>query len=98
MSGASNPRLFPVSLCGLLMIALLAVNSHAATEVSASQVAEMRSADGAVVLVDLMPRIFFDNEHIPGAVNIPMNEFDSTIETAIPDKGAKVILYCMGRQ
>ncbi|MDO4905941.1 MAG: rhodanese-like domain-containing protein [Lautropia sp.] len=39
------------------------------------------------------PREYADG-HLPGAVNLPLNELASKIEALVPDKDTPVMLYC----
>jgi rhodanese-related sulfurtransferase len=48
--------------------------------------------DGAQV-VEVLPKDEFDDEHIRGAVNIPLKELDAS-STATLDKKNPVIVYC----
>ena len=44
-------------------------------------------------LVDVLPREEYEEEHLPGAINIPLKELDrETI--ARPNRHASVIVYC----
>lgn len=60
------------------------------------QVAELLSARGDTVLIETLPEESFREFHLPGAVNIPVNDqrFDRMAREAAPDKDAPVIVYC----
>jgi rhodanese-related sulfurtransferase len=57
--------------------------------------ARSRLEQGAAILVDARPREFFDQRHIPGAVNLPMALFDFVygMEMADVDPGREVVVY-----
>lgn len=51
--------------------------------------------DGNVLLVNPMTPIEFDNEHIPGSVNIPIE----ALEEKLPkDKSMPLVFYCLGQK
>lgn len=46
------------------------------------------------VLVDTLDEQFYRHSHLPGAVNIPLDEIERA-EEEIPDKGTEIVVYCM---
>jgi rhodanese-related sulfurtransferase len=50
--------------------------------------------DGSAVLVEALPRDYYDKEHLPGAINIPHDQVDELAASLLPDKDAAVIVYC----
>ena len=51
--------------------------------------------DGAV-LIDVLPEIDYQRQHIPGAINIPVDrdDFETRVAKAVPDRSTPVIVYC----
>ena len=49
--------------------------------------------DGGAQLVEVLPAEEFEEEHLPGAVNIPLKTLDAQT-TADLDKGNPVVVYC----
>lgn len=49
-------------------------------------------ADGAQ-LVEVLPEEEYQDEHLPGAQNIPLKQVDEST-TAQLDKGAPLVVYC----
>ena len=49
-------------------------------------------ADGAT-LIEVLPREEYEEEHLPGAVNIPLKELDGAAVAGL-DPNAAVIVYC----
>lgn len=48
------------------------------------------------VIVDVLAPEDYTEYHIPGAINVPLDEqFEEEISTAVPDKDKTVIVYCM---
>ena len=49
-------------------------------------------ADGAQ-LIEVLPRAEFAEEHLPGAVSLPLKELDATTTSTL-DRTRPVVLYC----
>jgi len=50
-------------------------------------------------VVDVLPPDSFQESHLPGAMNVPIDEqFDQHIQEALPDKSHDVVVYCMSTQ
>jgi rhodanese-related sulfurtransferase len=49
-------------------------------------------ANGAQ-LVEVLPRAEFTEEHLPGAISLPLKELDATTTAAL-DRTRPVVLYC----
>jgi len=47
-----------------------------------------------VLLVDVRPRLEYDSGHLPGAVNIPLEELSARLAEMAP--GTPVVAYCRG--
>ena len=47
-----------------------------------------------VVLVEALPAKYFQDKHLPGAINIPHNEVDALAPRLLPDKAAEIVVYC----
>ena len=46
------------------------------------------------VLVDTLDEQFYRHSHLPGAINIPLDEIERA-EEALPDKDTEIVVYCM---
>jgi len=58
------------------------------------EIGELRSLmDRGAQLVEVLPKEEYDEEHLPGAVSIPVKELDAET-TAQLDKRNPVIVYC----
>jgi rhodanese-related sulfurtransferase len=44
-------------------------------------------------LVDVLPRDEYDEEHLPGAIHLPLKELTAA-SASILDRGRPVIVYC----
>ena len=49
--------------------------------------------DSGPQLVEVLPAEEFEEEHLPGAINIPLKELDAE-STATLDKSNPVVVYC----
>ncbi|MGQ0841539.1 rhodanese-like domain-containing protein [Actinokineospora sp.] len=49
---------------------------------------------GSAVVLEALPQSYYDEAHLPGAINLPLDEVDVRAAALIPDKGAEVIVYC----
>lgn len=46
------------------------------------------------VLVDTLGEQFYRHSHLPGAINLPLEEIGRA-EEEIPDKDTEIVVYCM---
>jgi len=60
-------------------------------EIKTEQLHAMMQAKEPFLLVDSLPPIFFQVDHLPGAVNIPINKLSAA--TLPVDKGKKIVFY-----
>ncbi len=49
---------------------------------------------GEVTVVEALPAMYFEQEHIPGAININHDEIDGKAPALLPDKQAPIVTYC----
>ena len=49
--------------------------------------------DAGAQLVEVLPRAEYDDEHLPGAVNIPLKELDGGTAARL-DRRSAVVVYC----
>jgi molybdopterin/thiamine biosynthesis adenylyltransferase/rhodanese-related sulfurtransferase len=64
------------------------------SEVDPGEVHALNGNGAGVVLVDVRETDEFATGHIPGARHVPRGYLESRIEGAVPDRSARVILYC----
>ncbi|MEA2036810.1 MAG: rhodanese-like domain-containing protein [Nanoarchaeota archaeon] len=57
---------------------------------------EMIDKKEDMVLVNVLPKEYFGKQHIPGSINIPVEDkdFDKKVMEHMPDKSKKVVVYC----
>jgi rhodanese-related sulfurtransferase len=51
-------------------------------------------ATGEVTVVETLGPMYFDDAHLPGAVNIPHTEVRRLAPSLLPDKDAAIVTYC----
>jgi rhodanese-related sulfurtransferase len=53
---------------------------------------------GSPVIVDVLAQDSYAKKHVPGAINVPVesSDFEQRIQQAVPDKDARIIVYCAG--
>jgi rhodanese-related sulfurtransferase len=58
--------------------------------------AELRDAieNNAVTVVEALPASYYEDGHIPGAINIPHTEVRALAPALLPDKDAAIVVYC----
>jgi rhodanese-related sulfurtransferase len=49
---------------------------------------------GAVTVVEALPALYYEDAHLPGAINIPHTEVRDLAATLLPDKHAPIVVYC----
>lgn len=64
------------------------------TTITRDSVRQATTEPGATV-VEVLDEERFDEFHLPGAINVPMDEdFNDRIQKAVPSRSDKVIVYC----
>ncbi len=65
-------------------------------EISTTELKIALSRRTPPVVVEVLPEASYRKEHLPGAINLPLDGFVSRARTALPDKGSDIVLYCSG--
>jgi rhodanese-related sulfurtransferase len=47
-----------------------------------------------VVVVEALPRSYYEDAHLPGALNLPHDADDATIAAVLPELDRTVVVYC----
>ena len=65
---------------------------------STASLEEVRSRlkDPAVTLVNVLPRVSFEDGHIPGSMSLPLEEIPTRARELLPDPDREIIAYCAG--
>jgi rhodanese-related sulfurtransferase len=62
-------------------------------EISRSALAEAILSTNPPILVEALPRRYYDTGHLPGAMALPPDEYELATELA-PDKAQPIVVYC----
>ncbi len=46
------------------------------------------------VLLEALPPVYFEDAHLPGALNLPHDRVDALAPTLIPDRSTEIVVYC----
>lgn len=50
----------------------------------------------SVTLIDTLPASYYDQQHLPGAINLVLDGVEAAAAEALPDKDAPLVTYCTG--
>ena len=62
-----------------------------ATRIDLAELQEL--LDGGGQLVEVLPAAEYADEHLPGAINLPLKQLDATTAARL-DRSRSVIVYC----
>jgi rhodanese-related sulfurtransferase len=57
----------------------------------------LQTATPPLILVEALPPMQYQAAHLPGAVNIPIDQVETLTPTLLPDKDAAIAVYCSNR-
>ncbi len=88
----------PLIVCALWMgcvgVTPISAQREWHTITTAELAARIDQGDDAC-LINVLPKIIYDDRHIPGSINIPISEIETS--SLLPeDKRKPLIFYCMG--
>jgi rhodanese-related sulfurtransferase len=55
--------------------------------------AQLQELDGGGQLVEVLPAAEYADEHLPGAISLPLKELDATTAARL-DRSRPVVVYC----
>lgn len=61
---------------------------------STEELVDLLNGDEDFVLLDVRPQILYEQGHIPGAVGLTLTRLRNETQEHLPDKKAKIVLYC----
>lgn len=50
-----------------------------------------------IVLVEALPALYYSDAHLPGALNLPLDQIDELAPALLPDKAQAIVVYCSNR-
>jgi len=69
------------------------ITSTGYNKISADEAKDMMEGE-YVIIVDVRSREDYQREHIPNAIPLPNDEIETCAENVLPDKDAKILIYC----
>lgn len=72
---------------------LNAANSSDTQEISRDELLR-RLHDSSLTIVDVLPESSYVEAHIPGALNLPLEQIPTRARELLPDLGADIAVYC----
>lgn len=51
-------------------------------------------AAGRVTIVDALPQSYYDQQHLPDAINLTESDIDTRAASLLPDVAATIVTYC----
>lgn len=49
---------------------------------------------GSVVVLEALPPMYYEKEHLPGALNLPHDQVDELAPSLVADRATPVVVYC----
>jgi rhodanese-related sulfurtransferase len=53
-----------------------------------------RLSDPTLTIVDVLPRVAYEDQHIRGALSLPLEEIPSRARVLLPDRRQEIAIYC----
>lgn len=72
-----------------------AMNAHAPAAPGLSY-ERFLSVRRRATVVDVLPGVSFEDGHIPGSVSLPLSEIPVRASEVLPEKHARIVVYCGG--
>jgi rhodanese-related sulfurtransferase len=66
------------------------------TPISRNELHRSLTSGDPLTLVEALGSAYFDDAHLPGAVNIPPDQVDRLAPALLPDSEAHIVVYCSG--
>ncbi len=67
------------------------------TEITREELKAKLHRGEALVLVETLGSRYYEDAHLPGAINIPHMEVEDLAPVMLPDKSAEIIVYCSNK-
>jgi len=64
------------------------------TTITLDELTTRLDAGDPLVLVEALGPQYYEQAHLPGAINIPHTQVDELAATLLPDKQAEIVVYC----
>ena len=64
------------------------------TTIGGAELAALIDRGADVAIVEALPVAYYDDAHLPGALDLPHDSDDATIAEVLPDRARNVVVYC----
>ena len=54
-------------------------------------------ASGTATILDALPETYYNQQHLPGALNLVEADVDTRADSMLPDKSTTIVTYCSHR-
>lgn len=89
-------KFFPLLLTSLLLTSCTTKNASTLgyREISMNEAVNLMASEKNYIILDVRRPDEYANGHIPGAINVPNEEIDTSEIPELPDKSQKILVYC----
>ncbi len=67
------------------------------TEITREELKAKIDWDEDLVVVETLGSRYYEDAHLPGAINIPHTEVEELAPAMLPDKSADIVVYCSNK-
>lgn len=65
-----------------------------ARKITLEQLRARLDSGDPITLVEALAPMYYDERHLPGALNIPHDQVDELAAERLPDRDAEIVVYC----
>jgi len=62
--------------------------------ITREEIKEKYDTQEPMVIIEALPKKYYEAEHLPSAINIPHDEIKTLAPDLLPDKDAFIVVYC----
>lgn len=66
-------------------------------EISREELRRRLDSGENLVIVEALPALYYEDAHLPGALNLPHDQVDELAPALLPDENQAVVVYCSNR-
>ncbi len=65
-----------------------------ATKITREELKAKIDAGEDIVVFEALPQMYYEEAHLPGAINLPHDQVDELAPHLLPDKDREIVVYC----
>ena len=73
---------------------VIASPSSVSSEISVAELAARLNSSHPPVVAEILGPQYFASGHLPGALNLPLEDFGEAAQRALPNRAVDVVVYC----